>query len=158
MATVVWSEKASDDVEKLAEYLAEESPPYASRLVELLYAKTDLLEKFPRVGRVVPEFEIDSIREIIFPPYRIIYELLDEDLVLIQKVFHSSRNPENLKKRGQLTAFFYAQNLRKSLAGRASKLAHGLGQTFTVNGQAGSGIIFAEECKAGDNVVLRRKK
>ena len=62
----------------------------------MLYAKTDLLEKFPRIGRVVPEFEEDTIREIIHPPYRILYELLDEDLVLIQKVFHSSRNPEGL--------------------------------------------------------------
>jgi len=96
MATVVWSEDASDDVEQLAEYLAEKSPTRAAKLVEMLYAKTDLLEKFPRVGRVVPEFGDDTLREIISPPYRILYELLDEDLVLVQKVFHSSRNPEDL--------------------------------------------------------------
>lgn len=96
MATVIWSENASDDVEKLAEYLAQKSPVAAARLVEMLYAKTDLLETFPRMGRVVPEFNEDAIREIIAPPYRILYELLDEDLILIQKVFHSSQNPESL--------------------------------------------------------------
>ena len=45
----------------------------------------------------------------------------------------------------------------KSLAGGPLKLAHGLGQTFTVDGQPGNGAIFTKECKVGEELVLRRK-
>ncbi len=44
------------------------------------------------MGRVVPEIGDKNIRELIEGKYRLIYELLGEDIILIQKVFHSSRN------------------------------------------------------------------
>ncbi len=45
----------------------------------------------------------------------------------------------------------------KSLAGGPLKLAHGLGETFTVNGQPGSGVIFTKEFQPGEEIVLQRK-
>lgn len=46
----------------------------------------------------------------------------------------------------------------KSLAGGPLNLAHGLGEAFTVNGQAGSGAVFTKDLQKGEEVVLLRKK
>lgn len=45
----------------------------------------------------------------------------------------------------------------KSLAGGPLRLAHVLGETFTVNGQPGGGTVFQKDFKKGEEVVLRRK-
>ncbi|WP_132282528.1 type II toxin-antitoxin system RelE/ParE family toxin [Natranaerovirga hydrolytica] len=41
-------------------------------------------------GRVVPEFPNESIREIIFRTYRIIYEITEENIIILS-VIHGSK-------------------------------------------------------------------
>lgn len=38
-----------------------------------LISETDRLQEFPELGRSVPEYRDDNLREIIFRPYRIVY-------------------------------------------------------------------------------------
>jgi plasmid stabilization system protein ParE len=46
----------------------------------------------PRLGRIVPEEQIDEIRESIFSPYRVVYEIYEkEKLIYIVRVWHSAR-------------------------------------------------------------------
>ena len=40
-----------------------------------LISETDRLHNFPELGRIVPEYRNDCIREIIFRPYRIVYRV-----------------------------------------------------------------------------------
>ena len=48
------------------------------------------LEIFPQSGRIVPELQLEMMREIIFGNYRIVYRLRKEEVeVLI--VFHAAR-------------------------------------------------------------------
>ncbi|HEY9502342.1 MAG TPA: type II toxin-antitoxin system RelE/ParE family toxin, partial [Pyrinomonadaceae bacterium] len=57
-----------------------------------LISETDRLQEFPELGRIVPEYRNDSIREIIFRPYRIVYRVNhDEKLCAIARVWHSAR-------------------------------------------------------------------
>jgi plasmid stabilization system protein ParE len=59
-----------------------------------------VLEEFPRAGRVVPEFEVETFREVIFQNYRIVYAVL-EGQVWILLVIHGAVNlPAQLRKRG----------------------------------------------------------
>lgn len=51
---------------------------------------TDKLLTFPKLGRVVPEFQNVNIREIIYRNYRIIYEL-EEERIVILSVLHGSK-------------------------------------------------------------------
>jgi hypothetical protein len=37
------------------------------------------------------------------------------------------------------------------------RLAHGLGENYLLNGQPASGVILNRECKAGEELVLKRK-
>jgi plasmid stabilization system protein ParE len=57
------------------------------------------LDGFPFLGRVVPEFKIKSIREIIHRPYRIVYRVGEEqELIEILRVWHAARGIPKLTK------------------------------------------------------------
>ena len=57
-----------------------------------LISETDRLQEFPELGRSVPEYRDDNIREMIFRPYRIVYRIDHERrLCEIARVWHSAR-------------------------------------------------------------------
>lgn len=92
MAQVIWTAQAIEDIERIAEYIAQESEQYASLLVSKLYARVQPLQQFPLMGRMVPEKGDPTVRELIEGNYRIIYEVLSDDLILIETVRHSAQN------------------------------------------------------------------
>jgi len=47
------------------------------------------LRDFPRLGRIVPEYRIERFRELIEPPYRIMYQVF-ADRVEIVAIRHSA--------------------------------------------------------------------
>jgi plasmid stabilization system protein ParE len=57
------------------------------RIIEL----TRTLEKFPRAGRKVPEFDDESLRELIAYSYRIIYRVETAE-VIVAAVIHGKRD------------------------------------------------------------------
>lgn len=87
---VVWSPKAIADVDAIAEYIARDSPAYASSVVDQILKTTRSLEKFPLSGRTVPEFGDELLREKIVYSYRILYQVA-EDKVTIVTVIHGKR-------------------------------------------------------------------
>lgn len=68
------------------------SPRYAEEITDRIFDKENLIIAFPKIGRVVPELNNESIREIIYKSYRIIYVLFDEKSINIIAV-HSSSQP-----------------------------------------------------------------
>jgi plasmid stabilization system protein ParE len=49
-----------------------------------------VLLDFPRLGRVVPEFEQENVRELIVYRYRVIYEI-EGEAINIASVVHGAR-------------------------------------------------------------------
>lgn len=78
------------DLNKIAEFIANDSPRFAELTVKKLYRKVEILNSHPRVGRIVPELEQENVRELIEGNYRIIYEIIGEQLNILT-VYHSSR-------------------------------------------------------------------
>jgi toxin ParE1/3/4 len=72
---VVWSPRALDDVDSIASYISRDSTAYASAVVAKIIRATRTLKRFPFSGRVVPEFETESIWERFVYSYRIIYQV-----------------------------------------------------------------------------------
>ena len=70
---VVWSRRALADVQAIAAYIASDSPAYARSVVRRMVTLARTLERFPHSGRKVPEFDDESLRELIAYSYRIIY-------------------------------------------------------------------------------------
>lgn len=90
---VAWSPAALDDVDEIAEYIHKDSPFYARVVVEKIKLNTRNLQIHPLSGRVVPEANNNTIREVFIYDYRLIYEVLaSQHTVMVLAVFHGRRD------------------------------------------------------------------
>lgn len=87
---IKWSPKAAEDVEAIVSYIAQDSPAYAAAVVKKVLDITRNLSYFPFAGRVVPEFDEESIREQFAYSYRVIYRV-EGEVVTIAAVIHGKR-------------------------------------------------------------------
>ncbi|MCA1616030.1 MAG: type II toxin-antitoxin system RelE/ParE family toxin [Acidobacteria bacterium] len=87
---VFWTDAALGQLEATRDYFARTSPEYAQRLVERLITRSERIAGFPRSGRMVPEYEIDEVRQVVEGSHRIIY-LIKEDQIEILALIHTSR-------------------------------------------------------------------
>ena len=82
---------AIDDLEDVLEYYREQQVP---RVGERLGAKVikdiELLAEQPEMGRIVQEFDMEYLRELIRPPFRIVYRR-DRNKVRIVRIWRSER-------------------------------------------------------------------
>jgi toxin ParE1/3/4 len=85
-----WTLQAVEDLEAIREYIARDSDHYARLVIERLIESVEQLRRFPQSGRVVPELGNPSVREVIRPPYRIVYRFRSE-VVEVLTVFRASR-------------------------------------------------------------------
>ena len=86
-----FAESAFSDLEEILVYFNEQaSPDTGSRLVEEIIAQTEQLPLYPDSGRVVPEFALEQLREIIYPPFRIVYRC-EKNKLRIVRVWRSER-------------------------------------------------------------------
>ena len=91
-----WTEQAVEDLAGIKAYIARDSLMLAQLVVVRLYTAVDQLALFPDSGRIVPERNDPSLRELVRPPYRIVYERTDDQVVILT-VFHAARTfPEDL--------------------------------------------------------------
>lgn len=95
MGKVKWTEKASAHLEAIHEYIAKDSKTYATNFITSLVKSTLKLETMPLCGRIVPEFQNEKFREVIYKNYRIVYRLKEgtEDLEVLA-VIHAARDME----------------------------------------------------------------
>ena len=74
----------------LADLTGQGDPDAGIRLTQALLGRIEQLEQFPLSGRQVPEFDQPSLRELIQPPYRIVYRLVGSS-VQVLRVWRSER-------------------------------------------------------------------
>ncbi len=89
MAKIIWSALAKEHLREIDRYISEGSPFYSIIFIDKLIASVEKVGAFPRIGRVVPEFDQDSLREILFHNYRIVYSIKD-DTVTIAAIVHGA--------------------------------------------------------------------
>ncbi|MBI5184289.1 MAG: type II toxin-antitoxin system RelE/ParE family toxin [Nitrospinae bacterium] len=89
MGKVIWSPSAKIDLKEIIEYISKDSKYYAQIFGAKLFASTKKLKEFPLLGRIVPEYSRQDLREIIFQNYRIIYRV-KENFIEIVTVCHGS--------------------------------------------------------------------
>ncbi len=76
MGKIKWTEKASNNLQAIHDYIAKDSIVYATRFIKSLIKTTAKLETLPHCGRVVPELEGYNFREVIYQNYRIVYRVV----------------------------------------------------------------------------------
>ena len=91
---VYWTDTAKLHLTEIQKYISQHSKFYAKPTIDALTKKSIQLSIFPLSGRVVPEFKIEQIRELIEGQYRIIYYIKPEQIDVVA-VIHGSRNVLN---------------------------------------------------------------
>lgn len=90
MVKVVWTELALGDLKAIHDYISLDSKTYADKFVQRLIGRVDQLESFPRSGRIVPEYDLESTRELIEGNYRIVYRVYTDSIGIV-RIHHSSQ-------------------------------------------------------------------
>ena len=79
------------DLEDIRDWYSEQGTPEVGRhLVGGIVDRIEALADHPDLGRVVPEFEQPFLRELIHPPFRIVYRR-DADILRIVRVWRGER-------------------------------------------------------------------
>jgi toxin ParE1/3/4 len=90
MARVLWTDPVLRDVEATVRFIARSSPANAELVFDGLLEAPNRLAAFPYSGQVVPEFQVEHLREILFESFRLIY-CLRGDTCWMVAVIHASR-------------------------------------------------------------------
>lgn len=90
-ASVTISASALRDLRGIRDWYEEEGvPEVGSRLVAEIFTHIDHLADNPDLGRMVPEFQQPFLRELIHPPFRIVYRR-EPGRVRVVRVWRSER-------------------------------------------------------------------
>ena len=90
MARVVWTDRALRNLEAVHDYIANDSPDNARKVLNSIILKGDRLADFDEPGSIVPECDSRQIREVFIYNYRVIFRLTEDQLEVLT-VIHSAR-------------------------------------------------------------------
>ena len=88
---IVLTPKAEEDLQEIYLYLFDYSPNAAVAQIERILDKIELLEQFPQLGQVIPDFENENLRELKIGNYLIAYYIVSDKQIDILTVHRSSR-------------------------------------------------------------------
>ena len=98
MYEVLWSETAENDLLKIIEYIAQDSPNNALKILKKIKNQVADLSFFPEKYRIVPELYDQGItlyREMVISPWRVQYRIADSQ-VFVLSVLDSRQNIEDI--------------------------------------------------------------
>ena len=87
---VFWTERARRHLRAIHDYIAADSPHNAVRMIDRITRKSESLARCPWLGHLVPEYEMESIRQLLEGNYRIIHRVRP-DRVEVLAVIHGAR-------------------------------------------------------------------
>jgi toxin ParE1/3/4 len=90
MAEVIWSPRARRNFDAICSYLDLFSEQSTAAFAERVYKAVQTLEDFPRLGRIVPEFQLSRLRELIVQSYRVVYSVMGDNVEILT-VIHGAR-------------------------------------------------------------------
>lgn len=91
MSAIIWSPESEVDLQEIYEFIALNSEFYAANQIQEIIDRVELLLEQPYSGRVVPEANSETIREVFEGNYRIIYHIGHLPDVQILHVRHFAR-------------------------------------------------------------------
>ena len=90
MVKLIWSPRAASDLEDICNFIALDSENHAKLFAQRIVALIKSIPDFPKAGRVVPEYQLDDVRERLYQDYRIVYRI-KKDIVEIVTIVHGAR-------------------------------------------------------------------
>jgi addiction module RelE/StbE family toxin len=93
---VEFSPNAEADLDEIAQYIARDNLRAADRWVDKLVQAARDVANAPLAGRMVPELQDPSIREVLVRKYRIVYRV-DPRRITILSIFEGHRKLRPLR-------------------------------------------------------------
>lgn len=90
MAKIRWTEEAATWLEDIHKFISQDNPTAADQVVERIYEKVQILNKFPETGYRYRATREGDIRVLLYGHYRIAYLLDNHKTILILGIFHSA--------------------------------------------------------------------
>ncbi|WP_297325199.1 type II toxin-antitoxin system RelE/ParE family toxin [Nitrosomonas sp.] len=90
MAEIVWTEEAERWLHDIYDYIAEDNPATASKVVTGIFEKTQVLYHFPEIGQKYRAESEGEVRVLYYGHYRIAYLLRSSQDTDILGVFHGA--------------------------------------------------------------------
>lgn len=88
---ISFSQSALQDFQDIRAWYTEEGvPAVAERLIREIFDHVELLREQPMMGRQVPEFQQSFLRELVVPPFRVVYRH-EASRVRVVRVWRSER-------------------------------------------------------------------
>jgi len=85
------SKSAFNDLENIISYYNSQGvPDIGVKFSKAIIKHLEVLSEHPDIGRVVPEFELEHIREILHKPFRVVYQR-DTNSIKVIRVWRSER-------------------------------------------------------------------
>ena len=95
---VIWSLTAERDLRSVVRYISKDSPQRAEAFGYRIIARVEMLCEHPHLGRELPEFARPELRELIVSPYRVVYRINSEMLLIeILRVWHAARDTPQIE-------------------------------------------------------------
>jgi len=93
MTVIRWSGPSIREFEGSLDYIARDNRDAADRLARAIHRAVGRLRAFPDSGRMVPELEDPALREVVYAPFRVIYQH-QENLVEILAVVRAEQETD----------------------------------------------------------------
>jgi toxin ParE1/3/4 len=95
---ITWASVAENDLKNIIEYIAEDNPQNALKILKKIKEKASNLYTLPERGRIVAELQEQGIlqyRELVIPPWRLIYRIAERKIFVLS-VIDSRQNVEDI--------------------------------------------------------------
>ncbi len=95
---IFWVVSAEHDLKEVIDFIARENPENTLKILKDIREKTSELKRYPERGRIVPELQSQGIslyRELLVPPWRIIYRIKDAQVNVLSMI-DGRRNVEDI--------------------------------------------------------------
>ena len=93
---IIWTERASSDIEAIVRYIARRDPDAAQRIGLGIYDRAQILVQHPEAGSVLAELHSGGWRKLIFRRWKIIYAVRGEDII-VGRVWPAALGEADLK-------------------------------------------------------------
>ena len=79
---LIWTEKASSDIEAIVRYIARRDPSAAARIGLGIYDRAQIFLHHPEAGTILDELRNGGWRKLIFRRWKIVYTIRDDDIII----------------------------------------------------------------------------
>lgn len=97
---VYWTAEARARLLDIQTYIAQDSPSAARQVTERLLRRSLALATPPLIGRRLPEYPEDDLREVLERPFRLIYRVTSEHIEIVTVKHYRQRLPREPQKLG----------------------------------------------------------